>query len=346
MFLGITITASADAMLPAVCKPRLAASRESRARIGQSAHCLSRISNMRPAAPAVFALAAVLGAPHCAAFVAPRLPNAALASSRKLPRAHVRARLGWPRAAPKVAAEPVEPQPKPLASRNAVYGKLWVLLVIFAFGLAPGSFGDPADTELLQKFIANPTSPSAAGVNELYYFIFNLFAVVPPALGALILPGSRGQRVPSWPFAAASLGLGYFAIGPLMTLRTPRQAVGVEGDFPARGIVESKPFALGLLLFTLVLPFSSELLAVDNWPAVLTGFKELFDSSRFVCVSCLDLFLLNFVAASLVAEDAERRGVSDADARKYELAAYLLPVIGSVGWIALRPALMSSADDS
>ena len=73
---------------------------------------------------------------------------------------------------------------------NIVYGILWLTIVTVAFtdnAIIPhGTVVDATDAQLFQSIIDNPTHPEA--LNELYYCVFNLFAIIPILLSCLLLP--------------------------------------------------------------------------------------------------------------------------------------------------------------
>ena len=95
---------------------------------------------------------------------------------------------------------------------NFLWGGVWVALVAFAAVLAPGSFGSTQDNAMLESIVANPTAP---GLNELFYAVFNLFVLVSCNLACLAYPQASVKKdvVPVAPALVSSAFLGYFTFG-------------------------------------------------------------------------------------------------------------------------------------
>ena len=93
---------------------------------------------------------------------------------------------------------------------NAIFGLAWVSLLAFTAFIAPGSFGSATDNEMIAKIIENPLQPD---INQLFYFVFNLFVIIPVCLAAVILPQASKEGAPPTPFLIGSAFLGYFALG-------------------------------------------------------------------------------------------------------------------------------------
>lgn len=72
----------------------------------------------------------------------------------------------------------------------------------YAFLYAPGSSADAKalDMELLMELITNPLSTK---VTPLFSAIFNALGVMPMVYALLLLPGSRGQKLPTGLFCLA-----------------------------------------------------------------------------------------------------------------------------------------------
>jgi len=194
-------------------------------------------------------------------------------------------------------------------------------------------------------------------MNTLYYAIFNFFAVVPLLLAALAVPqsppaGGKGAGgIPSLPFLAASIGIGYFAVGPYLAFK-PEPIRDSLAEKPAdatswfaKNVLESKIFAGILLLFTLYLFVGGGVLSeLQNDPeALLAGFVEQVSSSRFAAVSLADLTLLYLSCVNLTPDDYRLRNAdaTDADARTVAALTAFLPVVGSLLYLLWRPQLPS-----
>ena len=185
--------------------------------------------------------------------------------------------------------------------------------------------------------------PRPESVNELWFAVWNSFAVVPLAIAALTLPAaSRGQRLPAAPFLVGSAAFGYFALGPYFATRSSRPVIVPDEDFGffTRNVFETRAFGVALAALAASLPFSSELIAADP-KTLISEFFELAESSRFVAVASADIGIMSVLAALLVTEDAARRGWDD---YRVPLAAasLLLPVLGPSLYLAARPRIASA----
>lgn len=265
------------------------------------------------------------------------------------PSRHGVAAAGRPRLVPQPAAVP----PRPLQYRGRALLQLetgkaggatpanvasilaWISLVGFAAGFSPGQVGDPNDTALVTSLIANPTSPLDGGVSPLFALAFNLFVPVPLMLAALLLPTSRGQRVPALPFVATSAFIGFFSLGPYLALRSAPAPLGA-GEAPPFAFFESRAFGAVAAALTLSIPFSSQVFQVADWPAAVSTFQGLLGSSKLVSVSCADLSVLCVSLALLVREDARRRAPG-IDPNALCALSLLLPAFAPAVWMLLRP---------
>lgn len=98
-------------------------------------------------------------------------------------------------------------------------------------------------------------------------------------------------------------------------------------------------FAALLTLLTLSIPVTTHLaadVASGQFPTVLSGFEELFASSRFVSVATADISILSLLAAYLVPEDMRRRNMEPSSAF---IALAAVPVLGPCLYLVLREPL-------
>jgi hypothetical protein len=109
-----------------------------------------------------------------------------------------------------MAMAPKETVVESFPPSNIAFGVAWAALLAFTAFLAPGSFGGEADNEMIAKIIENPLQPD---INMLFYFVFNLFAIIPVCLASVILPQASDKGAPPAPFLMASAFIGYFALG-------------------------------------------------------------------------------------------------------------------------------------
>ena len=110
--------------------------------------------------------------------------------------------------------------------------------------------------------------------------------------------------------------------------------------FFTKNIFESKIFAALLTLLAASIPFSSGVVSdviLGNGPSLITDFVDLFQSSKFVSVATVDIGILTVLAAVLIPEDMERRGMEPNKA--VGLSTLLLPVVGPCVYFLLRDKL-------
>ena len=101
----------------------------------------------------------------------------------------------------------------------------WVALGSTAAFVAPQ--GTSAfDMDLIKGLVSAPFS---GATNPIFEALFNSLGVVPAVYAALLLPGAKDQpRLPAVPPIAASFALGFFALGPYLILREPREGPSRE----------------------------------------------------------------------------------------------------------------------
>jgi len=211
----------------------------------------------------------------------------------------------------------------------------WVALGSTAAFIAPT--GTSAfDMDLITGLISAPFSGTT---NPIFEALFNSLGVVPAVYAALLLPGGKGQPrlAPTLPIAA-SFALGFFALGPYLILREPRDFVGSVArkdlGWATRTIFESKIFALFNAAFAAFLIGYG---ASHADQAAVEGFKTLWaEQSALCCVSSCDLLVLSLAVYGAVAEDQKRRGVFSV-AKAAAFAA--VPVLGPCLWLVVRPEL-------
>ena len=239
-----------------------------------------------------------------------------------------------------VAVEVVkeEPVPGPLSTQNYVAGAIWIGLVTWAFGFAPGQVNSVADNEMITTLISQPV-PRPEEVNEIWFAVWNCFVVVPAVLAALEAPVGRGQRLPAAPFLWGSGAFGYFSLGPYFASRTVRsEPVEMEDlGWASSNIFENRIFGVVLSAIAISIPFTSDLFNCDL-SATFSGFIDLASSSRFVSVASADITLLTLLSAVLVSEDSKRRGWEDKSVPLL-VASILLPVVTPCLYLAARPSL-------
>jgi len=231
-----------------------------------------------------------------------------------------------------------------LTPRRLVEGGLWLGLLSYTILFAPGK-GDPtvaaSDQALVLSLFENPSHPDA---NPIFYFIFNYLGVFPLVFTALLVPGATKQKpVPAAPFLSLSIFLGYFAVGPYLTLREYRPEVKEIG-FPST-VTENKLFSLTVVAYLAYL--IKVFLSYDLDLGAVQGYQELFSTSTLTHVSSLDCTILSLVIVDPIIEDMKRRDwFLEANPVDWAKAVFFaLPVVGPPLYLLFRPALQLNNEE-
>jgi hypothetical protein len=214
-------------------------------------------------------------------------------------------------------------------SRKIGFGLLWIGLVLYAFFLAPPN--QPDTFELIK----NLSTGKWDGINPLIIALFNIMGIWPMIYGCLMFIDGRNQKIPAWPFAAASFGVGAFALLPYLALREANQKFTGSKDIFLK-IQDSRWLGVALTIGTLVL-LSFGLLKGD-WG----DFIQQWQTSRFIHVMSLDFCLLCLLFPTLLGDDMARRGLKN-PALFWVVA--LLPLVGPLLYLCLRPPLPNSGQE-
>lgn len=211
-------------------------------------------------------------------------------------------------------------------SRKIGFWLLWVSVIIYAFFLAP-----PNQPDTFQ-LIKNLSTGNWEGINPLIIALFNIMGIWPFIYSCLVFFDSREQKIPAWPFAAASFGVGAFALLPYLALREPNQGfTGSKGIFLK--LLDSRWFGVALTLGTLnLLGFG---LLKGDWG----DFIQQWQTNRFIHVMSLDFCLLCLLFPALLGDDMARRGLKNSPL--FWVVA-LVPLVGSLLYLCLRPPLSDS----
>ncbi|MBD1831601.1 DUF2834 domain-containing protein [Cyanobacteria bacterium FACHB-472] len=211
-------------------------------------------------------------------------------------------------------------------TRKIGFWLLWVGLVSYAFLLAPPN--QPDTFELIK----NLSTGQWTGINPLIIALFNIMGVWPLIYGCVLFIDGRGQKVPAWPFATFSFGVGAFALLPYLALREPnREFTGQKNLFLK--ILDSRWLGLILTIGSVIL-VSYGLLGA-NW----ADYIQQFQTSRFIHVMSLDFCLLWLIFPALLGDDIARRGINN-PALFWTVA--LIPLFGPLAYLCLRPPLPES----
>lgn len=220
-----------------------------------------------------------------------------------------------------------------MAPTRVLTGAAWAAFIGYAALVAPKSAPE-VDAALVTQLITLPFSGAA---NYLFEAQFNALGVMPAVYASLLMPGSKGQKpVPTVPFVAGSFALGYFSIGPYLTLREFREEPVKRSELGwfTRNVLEAKWNAALLTAFASYLAFSA---ATHASAQQLAEYGTLFDTVSLVNVSACDLIVLSAAVFLPMREDMKRRGWEDRSAAAVAFCA--LPVLGPALYLLLRPSL-------
>ena len=207
--------------------------------------------------------------------------------------------------------------------RKIGFWLLWVGFVAYAFVLAPP---DQPDTF---ELIKNLSTGQWEGINPLVVSLFNIMGVWPIIYSCLLFIDGRAQKIPAWPFAAFSLGVGAFALLPYLALREPNT------EFPGKKnaflkLLDSRWTGVALTIGAIILVAYG--LGNGDW----ANFIQQWQTSRFIHVMSLDFCLLCLLFPALLGDDMARRGLKNP--QLFWLTA-LVPLFGPLIYLCVRPSL-------
>lgn len=211
--------------------------------------------------------------------------------------------------------------------RKVGFWLVWLAFVTYAFFLAPP---DRPDTFELIKHLS---TGQIAGINPLIVALFNIMGVMPMLYSCVMLIDGRMQKLPAWLFATASFAVGAFAIVPYLALREPNGTFVGQKNWLLK-LLDSRWLGLALAIAALSLLFYG--ISQGDW----ADFVQQWRSSRFIHVMSLDFCLLSLLFPALVRDDMARRGLTD---DRLFWAVALLPLLGAIGYLVLRPPLQEQA---
>jgi len=209
--------------------------------------------------------------------------------------------------------------------RKIAFWLLWVGFVTYAFLLAPP---DQPDTF---ELIKNLSTGKWEGINPLIVSLFNIMGVWPMIYSCLLFIDGRAQKIPAWPFATFSLGVGAFALLPYLALREP------STEFPGKKdaflkLLDSRFTGIALTIGATILVVYG--LRNGDWE----NFVQQWQTSRFIHVMSLDFCLLCLLFPALLGDDMARRGLKNP--QLFWLVA-LIPLFGPLLYLCLRLPLQS-----
>lgn len=206
--------------------------------------------------------------------------------------------------------------------RKIGFGLLWVGFVTYAFLLAPP---DQPDTF---ELIKNLSTGQWEGINPLVVSLFNIMGVWPMIYSCLLFIDGT-QKIPAWPFASVSFGVGAFALLPYLALREPNtEFSGKKNAFLK--LLDSRLTGVALTIGAVILVAYG--LGNGDWG----NFVQQWQNSRFIHVMSLDFCLLCLLFPALLGDDMTRRGLKNP--QLFWLTA-LIPLFGPLIYLCVRPPL-------
>jgi hypothetical protein len=201
-------------------------------------------------------------------------------------------------------------------------GLLWIAFIGYAFVFAPP---DRPDTfTLVQHLFTGQWSD----INPWIVALFNVMGVWPLLYCTVLMADGDRQKLRAWPFVAASMAVGAFAILPYLIFRTP------HGDWSGIKTLGLRIWdwrgwgAIALVGAILCFGFG---FTQGNWP----DFVHQWQTNRFIHVMSLDFCMLSVLFPILVRDDMARRGMSNSSL----WVLTLLPLIGPCFYVLLRSNL-------
>lgn len=222
----------------------------------------------------------------------------------------------------------ISAQPRIMAKN--LFWLLWIGLLLYAFFAAP-----PNQPDTPQLILALSTG-QWQGINPLIVTLFNLMGIWPLIYSCLLFIDGAEQKIPAWPFALGSFGVGVFALLPYLALRQPQPIWSSRKTWLLK-ILDSRWTGVGLSLATLALLAYG--LGGGNWSA----FAQQWQTNRFIHVMSLDFCLLCLLFPALLGDDLARRGIQKP---QWFWPVALIPLLGPLAYLCLRPPLAQGSQPS
>ncbi|GET35344.1 DUF2834 domain-containing protein [Microseira wollei] len=200
---------------------------------------------------------------------------------------------------------------------------LWIGFIAYILFLAPPT--QPSTIELLKNLFTG----NWLEINPIILSLFSLIGIWIQIYSCLIFADGRMQKIPAWPFVLASTATGVIGLIPYLAWRESNQEFSGEKDAFLK-LLDSRWTGVGIGLSTVVL--LGYALLFGDWG----GFIYQCQTSRFINGMSLAFCLLCLLFPTLLGDDMARRGF------KNSLIFWvfsLLPLIGSVAYLCLRPPL-------
>ncbi|HEY9811195.1 MAG TPA: DUF2834 domain-containing protein [Halomicronema sp.] len=206
---------------------------------------------------------------------------------------------------------------------------LWLGGIMYAAFLAP-----PDNFQETFELIKKLSTGEIEGINPLIVSLFNIMGIWPIIYSCVLFFDGRGQKVPAWPFAVLSFGLGAFAILPYLALRNSNPEFAGQKSWFLK-IFNSKITAILLLLG------SAGLVSWGLVNADWADFIAQWQSKRFIHVMSLDFCALCLLFPALLGDDMARRGIKN---NTLFWVVSLIPLFGPLAYLCLRLPVATHSD--
>lgn len=213
-------------------------------------------------------------------------------------------------------------------TRKIGFWLLWVGFVAYAFLLAPPN--QPNTFELIK----NLSTGQWQGINPIIVSLFNIMGIWPLIYSCLLFIDGRAQKIPVWPFATFSFGVGAFALLPYLALRSHTT------EFPGNKnwflkLLDSRFTGVALIVCAIAI-------VAYGWQnGDWQDFVQQWQTSRFIHVMSLDFCLLCLLFPALLGDDMARRNLKNP--QLFWLTA-LIPLFGPLIYLCVRPPLLISTE--
>lgn len=214
-------------------------------------------------------------------------------------------------------------------SRKIAFWLLWLGFIIYIIFLAP-----PVQADTL-KLLQNLFTGQWQLINPVVLSIFNLVGIGLLMHSCLLFFDGRMQKIPAWPFVLASVGTGVLGLLPYLALREPNQDFSGSKDAWLK-LLDSR--WTGVILSLSAIAIIAYGLIFGDWG----NFVEQYQTSKFVNAMSLAVCLLVVLFPALLEDDMARRGLNNSSVFA---AVTLLPLIGSLLYLCLRPPLPDSSQE-
>jgi hypothetical protein len=207
--------------------------------------------------------------------------------------------------------------------RKIGFAALWVGFIGYATLLAPPN--QPQTFELIKNLSIGQWD----GINPIVVVLFYIMGIWPIIYSCLLFIDGRVQKIPAWPFATLSFGVGAFALLPYLALREPNAEFTGKKNALLK-LLDSRLTGVFVTIGAIALVAYG--LQNGDWG----NFAQQWQTSRFIHVMSLDFCLLCLLFPALLGDDMARRGLKNP--QLFWLTA-LIPLFGPLIYLCLRPPL-------